>query len=120
MYSVQVDAMENELDAERVSGEETVHAGPFGDLPILILSHDPSVLPSNWPVSVSRDTAVVWNQMQEEAKGLSSQSERIIAKGSDHYIQNDRPDLVNREIGSFVTMIRNHQTFPNNRSTVKR
>jgi pimeloyl-ACP methyl ester carboxylesterase len=57
--------------------------------------------------------------MQEEAKGLSGQSRRIIAEGSDHYIQNDRPDLVNREVASFVAMIRNHQPFPNNRSTTE-
>lgn len=55
--------------------------------------------------------------MQEGAKGLSAQSMRIIAKGSDHYIQDDRPDLLNRETASFVAMIRNHRTFPNNRST---
>ena len=57
--------------------------------------------------------------MQEEAKGLSGQSGRIIAKGSEHYIQNDRPDLVNREIALFVAMIRNHQPFPDNRSTTE-
>ncbi|MGA7156371.1 MAG: alpha/beta hydrolase [Acidobacteriaceae bacterium] len=115
----QMDATENELDAVQASGEETLHAGPFGNLPILILSHDPTVLPPNWPAPLARANNVVWNQMQEEAKGLSTQSIRVIAKGSDHYIQNDRPDLVNRELADFVTMIRNHQTFPDNHSTVE-
>jgi pimeloyl-ACP methyl ester carboxylesterase len=115
----QMDAIENELDAERASREETIHAGPFGNLPILILSRDPNVLPSNWPAPVAKANSVVWNQMQEEAKGLSSQSRRIIAKGSDHYIQNDRSDLLNRELASFITMIRNHQPFPDNQSTTE-
>lgn len=115
----QIDATESELDAVQASGEETIHDGPFGELPILILSHDPNVLPPNWPASVAKANSVVWNQMQEEAKGLSGQSRRIIARGSDHYIQNDRPDLVNREIGSFLTMIRDHQTFANNHSTTE-
>jgi pimeloyl-ACP methyl ester carboxylesterase len=115
----QIDAMANELDAQRASGAETIHAGPFNDLPILILSRDPTVLPSNWPAAVSKANAVVWNQMQEEAKGLSAHSRRIIAKGSDHYIQNDRPDLVNREIGSFLEMIRNHQLFPDTGPTTE-
>jgi pimeloyl-ACP methyl ester carboxylesterase len=115
----QMDAIENELDAERASGEETIHAGSFGDLPILILSRDPTVLPSNWPASVAKANSVVWNQMQEEAKALSTQSIRIIATGSDHYIQNDRPDLVTREIAAFVAMIRKHQSFPDNHSTTK-
>jgi len=114
-----MDAMENELEAERASGEETIHTGPFGCLPVLILSRDPNVLAPNWPAAVSKANSIAWNQMQEEAKGLSSQSRRIIAKGSDHYIQNDRPDLVIREIASFVAMIRNHQSFADNRPTTE-
>jgi pimeloyl-ACP methyl ester carboxylesterase len=114
-----MNAIENELDAERTSGDETIHAGPFGDLPILILSRDPKVLPPNWPASVARENSVVWNQMQEEAKGLSEQTLRIIAKGSDHYIQNDRPDLVNGEITLFIAMIRRHEPFPNNHVTTE-
>lgn len=115
----QMDAMENELDAERASGEETIHAGPFGNLPVLILSRDPNVFAPNWPAAVSKANSIAWSQMQEEAKGLSGQSRRIIAKGSDHYIQNDRPELVNREIASFVTMIRKQQSFSDNRSTTE-
>lgn len=115
----QIDAIEQELDAEQASGEETVHAGPFGKLPVLILSRDPSVLPPNWPASVAKANAVVWSQMQEEAKNLSSNSRRIIAKGSGHYIQYDRPDLVNRQITSFIVMIRNHRLFADKHSTVE-
>ena len=115
----QMDAMENELDAERASGEETIHAGPFGNLPVLILSRDPNVLAPNWPAAVAKANSIAWSQMQEEAKGLSGQSRRIIAKDSDHYIQNDRPDLVNREIALFIAMIRNHQPFTDNRSTIE-
>ena len=113
----QMDAMENELDAERASGEETIHAGPFGNLPVLILSRDPNVLAPNWPAAVSTANSITWNQMQEEAKGLSGRSRRVIAKGSDHYLQNDRPDLVVREIVSFVGMIRGHQSLPDSGAT---
>ena len=114
-----MDAIERELDAQQASGQETIHAGPFGNLPVLILSRDPSVLASDWPAAVARANAVVWNQMQEEAKALSSDSLRIIAKGSGHYIQYDRPDLVNRQIASFVVMIRNHRSFAGNQSTLE-
>lgn len=115
----QMDAIEQELDAEQASGQETIHAGPFGNLPVLILSRDPSVLAPNWPASVAKSNAVVWNQMQEEAKGLSSDNRRIIAKRSGHYIQDDRPDLVNRQIASFIVMIRDHQSFSDNHSTLE-
>jgi pimeloyl-ACP methyl ester carboxylesterase len=115
----QVEAIERELDAERTSGEETVHVGPFGALPILILSRDPAVIPSSWPVAVGRGNALVWEQMQEEAKGLSSQSRRIVAKGSGHGIQNDRPELVNREVGKLVEQVREKRGFEGNKATVE-
>ncbi|MEN2792958.1 alpha/beta hydrolase [Sphingomonas oligophenolica] len=101
----QITAVEAELDSERLSGEETLHAGPFANLPILILSRDPAVLPSNWPKDVGKANATIWNRMQEEAKSLSPHSRRIIAKGSDHYIQIDRPDLLNKEVLAFMTDI---------------
>jgi pimeloyl-ACP methyl ester carboxylesterase len=116
----EVSAIENELDAEQASGEETLHAGPFDSLPILIFSRDPSVLASNWPVQVSKGNAIVWNQMQEEAKDLSSQSRRIIAKGSDHNIQLDRSDLLIKEVTNFVLRLRDRQNpIENNHSTVE-
>ena len=115
----QIDAVEQELDAEQASGQETIHAGPFGSLPVLILSRDPSVLAPNWPASVAKANAVVWDQMQEEAKALSSDSRRIIAKGSGHYIQDDRPDLVIRQIVSLIVMVRKHESFADNHSTVE-
>jgi pimeloyl-ACP methyl ester carboxylesterase len=104
----QISAIEGELDSERLSGEETVHAGPFASLPILILSRDPAVLPSNWPTDVAKANATVWNEMQEEAKSLSPHSRRLIARNSDHYIHVDRPDLLNKAVTEFVTDIRNH------------
>lgn len=115
----QIDAIEQELDAEQASGRETIRLGPFGSLPVLIFSRDPGVLAPNWPASVAKANAVVWDQMQEEAKALSSESRRIIAKGSGHYIQDDRPDLVNRQIASLIFMIRNHQSFVDNHSTIE-
>jgi len=102
----QFDALEAELDAVRQSGEETLAVGPFPNLPVLILSRDPASMPSNWPPEVARANSVVWNQMQEESKKLSPISRRIIAKGSDHYIHVDRPDLVNREVTGLIQALR--------------
>jgi hypothetical protein len=57
--------------------------------------------------------------MQEEAKGLSSQSCRIIAKGSGHAIQDDRTDLVNRKVAIFLDQVRQHREFADNHSTIE-
>lgn len=116
----QLSAIEGELDAERTSGEETLHAGPFGSLPILIFSRDPKELARNWPLQVSKDNSFAWNQMQEEAKDLSRQSYRIIAKGSGHYVQIDRADLVVKEVAAFAVRLREHQQpFENEHATVE-
>jgi pimeloyl-ACP methyl ester carboxylesterase len=85
------------------SGEETVHTGPYGTLPILIFSQDPAhTAAQGQPVAVVKE----WNQMQEDLKLLSTRSRRIIAKGSSHYIQGDRPDLIEREVPIFIEQIR--------------
>jgi pimeloyl-ACP methyl ester carboxylesterase len=104
----EITAVEGELDSERLSGEQTVHAGPFDSLPVLILSRDPAVLPSNWPAEVGRANSIRWNVMQEEAKSLSAHSRRIIVRNSDHDIQVDRPELLIKAVIGFLTDIRNH------------
>jgi hypothetical protein len=91
-------ALEREDDNFHQSGKETIHTGPFGDLPILIFSQD------NHPSGGEPRSKVdeIWDQMQEELKSLSTRSRRIIAKGSGHYVQVDRPDLLKfTDFGSY-------------------
>jgi pimeloyl-ACP methyl ester carboxylesterase len=85
------------------SGEQTVHTGPYGTLPILIFSQDPARAASE-----GEPTKMVkaWNQMQEDFKSLSTRSRRIIARGSSHYVQLDRAELVEREVRLFLEQIR--------------
>ena len=80
-----------------------MHTGPYGALPILIFSHDPAkAVLDGYPVEVEK----VANQMQDDLKKLSTRSSRIIAKNSEHYIQLDRPKLVEREVLLFIEQIR--------------
>ena len=85
------------------SGEETAHTGPYGALPILIFSQDTAVAASSGEPA---DLGNAWNQMQENLKDLSTRSRRIIAKGSGHYIQLNRPELIEREAQLFIQQIR--------------
>lgn len=96
-------AVARERESLDRSGEETMHTGDYGTLPILIFSQDPAhTATQGQPEAVARE----WNQMQEELKLLSTRSRRIIAKGSSHYIQGDRPDLIEREVPVFIEQIR--------------
>ncbi|HZV60274.1 MAG TPA: alpha/beta hydrolase [Candidatus Eremiobacteraceae bacterium] len=102
----QVTAMSKEHQSLRQSGNETVGTGPFGDVPILIFSQDPEPQQSESRTRGDVEFSKVWNEMQEELKHLSTRSRRIIATGSGHYIQVDRPDLLNAEVTNFIQQIR--------------
>lgn len=95
----------------RLSGEETIHTGPYGDLPVLIFSRDPELEKPNsgLPPKLALEEGVLWNEEQEELKGLSTRSRRIIAKGSGHPIQIERADLINREVATFIQQLRTNE-----------
>ena len=54
--------------------------------------------------------SVVWNSLHEELKELSTRARRIVAKRSSHYVQIDRPDLLNREVPLFIRQVRGEVT----------
>jgi pimeloyl-ACP methyl ester carboxylesterase len=97
------------------SGRQTVHTGPFGDLPILIFSQDfaPWISGSN-PSKEWVEVAKMFMRMQEDLKKLSTRSRRIIAKGSGHSIQYDRADLIEKEVPVFIEQIRGTAPQPAN------
>ncbi len=73
-------------------------------LPILILSR--------WTTDES------WNQKQECLKMISADSRRVIAAHSGHYIQVDRPVLLERQVRLFVEQVRGQSSaLPRPRST---
>jgi len=90
---------------------ETAQTGSYGDLPILVFSRDPSQpLPPQLPAPVTaaewRRANVIWDRLQQGLVKLSTRSHRIIAKGSGHYIQFDRPDVLNSAVPVFIQQIR--------------
>ena len=85
------------------SGTETVHTASFGDLPILVLSSDPAKALASHQQPLIVDA---WERMQGNLARLSTRGRRIIAKGSGHYIQLDRPDLIEKEVPLFIDQIR--------------
>jgi len=95
------------------SGDEVAQTGPYGALPILVLSED-TAKPGNEAMA---PFAAPWNQMQENLKKLSSRSRRIIAKNSSHYIQLDRADLIEKEVPVFIEEVRTGTPSPANGTT---
>jgi pimeloyl-ACP methyl ester carboxylesterase len=104
----QLTAIQAEVAGVPASGVETVHLGPFGDLPILIFSQDPDKPLQGLELSLAEahELSAVWNGMQEDIKKLSTRSRRIIANGSGHYVEVERAELVNREVENFLQVVR--------------
>jgi pimeloyl-ACP methyl ester carboxylesterase len=75
-------AFETELDGISESRDEVRNSGTLGDIPLIVISRDPS------------QSDQIWDQMQSELTLLSSRGTHIIAKGSGHFVQLDRPDVV--------------------------
>jgi pimeloyl-ACP methyl ester carboxylesterase len=100
-------AVQAEYDSFDASGLETVHTGPFGDMPILVMSQDTTMqFSSSNPTAREREFASVWNDLQENLKNLSTHGRRIIAQGSGHNITLERPDVIEREVPRFIEEIR--------------
>jgi pimeloyl-ACP methyl ester carboxylesterase len=99
-----------EMKAFPESAAQTSATGPLGDLPLAVLSHDPDKPMAELPADVAKPTNQAWDKMQEELSHLSSRGTRTIAKGSSHYVQIDRPEVVIEAVRSVVEQARAAQT----------
>lgn len=71
------------------SVEQDRTAGPFPNIPLIILSHGDANKGPRLPVSEE-----VWQESQRHLLSLSPRSEQVIAKKSGHNIHYDQPELV--------------------------
>ncbi|HVI09854.1 MAG TPA: alpha/beta hydrolase, partial [Candidatus Binatia bacterium] len=83
-----------EMDKFPESAKQAAGTGPFGGLPLSVLSEDPDIPQPDLPEELVKPVGMAWSEMQEELTHLSTRGTRIVAKNSGHYIQLDRPDLV--------------------------
>lgn len=95
-----------ELKSFPESAAQTAATGSLGDMPLAVLSHDPDKPSAELPADVAKPTNDAWEKMQEELAHLSTRGTQTVAKGSSHYIQNDRPDLVIGAVREVVTRAR--------------
>ena len=92
-----------EMKAFSQSAAETAATGPLGDMPLAVLSHDPDKPSTDLSPDLAKPTNDAWEKMQEELAHLSTRGTQTIARGSSHYIQIDRPDVVIEAVHSVVT-----------------
>jgi len=82
---------------------------PLDHLPLLVLSQGKPP-EADEAFGITRELAerqrAVWNGLQGELTALSSRGHRVIAAKSGHVIQFDEPELLIREVDSFVRTLR--------------
>jgi len=100
------------------NGPIAATTGPFNDMPLVVLSHDPEVGGGSFFSPADAPEAEhVWTEMQDELRGLSSRGKRIIARGSRHCVQCYRPDLVVAAVQEIVDDARGTVPFQADRET---
>ncbi|MCP5181860.1 MAG: alpha/beta hydrolase [Pseudomonadales bacterium] len=81
----------------------------LGDLPLLVISQGKPA-EANPMAGISLELARaqrdVWDALQEELTGLSTNGRRVIADSSGHVVQFEQPDLLAREVTAFVKSLR--------------
>ena len=91
-----VRAREAEVQAIGASEDEARHTRSLDSMPLVVVSRDPEkgAAPGLIPTGVSQRFEHQWVQMQKELGRLSANGSRVVATGSTHYVQIDRPDVV--------------------------
>jgi pimeloyl-ACP methyl ester carboxylesterase len=107
----QLDAYVREDRALADSQKEGSRTGPFGSLPVLILSQDTKRPIPTFLAKRITEKDWLWygtahDQEQMAYLQLSTRSRRVIATGSGHYIHYDRPDVVIQETTNLIKQLR--------------
>jgi pimeloyl-ACP methyl ester carboxylesterase len=85
-------AVRAEAAAQRENSAQVRALASLGNLPPVVLSHDPDKV--RFPVNLSEPVNREWGKMQEELAQLSSNGSHLVVKGSGHDIQIDKPEAV--------------------------
>jgi pimeloyl-ACP methyl ester carboxylesterase len=101
-----------EIKAFRESAAQAASTGSLGDMLLAVLSHDPDKRLADLSPDVAKPVNEAWETMQEELARLSTRGTQTIAKGSSHYIQIDRPEIVIDAVRNVVNQTRAPQPAP--------
>lgn len=101
-----------ELEMTGESASEVGAAGDLGDMALIVISHDTSQRRPDLPEELDRTRNQVWAQMQEELSHLSTNGTLVIAKGSGHDVQNQRPEIVIEAVHNVVMRAREKSASP--------
>ena len=94
----------------QISNEQVRSAQPLGDLPLVVISRSPSN--REWqgmptlPAEINSTLFQIWQDLQNELAGLSSNSTHLFASHAGHMIPTEEPELVIQSIRKLVNDVR--------------
>jgi pimeloyl-ACP methyl ester carboxylesterase len=93
-------AQMDEIKSFALSAAEVGAAGPFPNVPLVVLSHGRHI----WPAGPHGDRMeAIWRELQRSLSSLAPRSHHIVAERSGHNIHLDQPELV---VGAVETIVR--------------
>ena len=98
--------------------KEAARLTGFGNVPLLIISQDPDRRREEMTANAIAQLPV-WAREQEISKALSPLSWRVIARGSGHMVQQERPDVVVAEMTQLIRYLRGGPAPPFGTTAVK-
>ena len=101
-----------EQDDFELSADEVAKLPCCANLPILIISQDPDRPKSGWNAQAIAANPI-WAALQEQLKGLSPRSRRIIARLSGHHVMVYRPDVI---ISGVRALLADYRRTPSDQS----
>jgi pimeloyl-ACP methyl ester carboxylesterase len=94
---------------QAIHAELAAASTSLGDLPLVVLSHGQPMAMPGLAEQVNQVNQQLWQQLQAELAGLSSRGRLVVAEGSGHYVQLERPQLVIDAIAEVVAAARTNQ-----------
>jgi pimeloyl-ACP methyl ester carboxylesterase len=85
---------------------EFYEAGSLGDLPLVVLTAMNKQRADDFPSDLNTKFNQIWLELQKELAQLSSNSTHIVSQESEHYIQEEQPDLVIDAILQVINEVR--------------
>jgi pimeloyl-ACP methyl ester carboxylesterase len=94
----------DELAASAESDQQLAAAGALGDVPLTVIRHGRPDLFAQMPPEQAAQAERVWQDLQAQLAGLSSNSQLLVAEHSGHAIQIGQPELVIESIRALVSV----------------
>lgn len=84
------------------SDKQAAETGPFGDLPLIVISHEIPDLFASLPPGEKEAAEEIWQTGQMDLTDLSTNTQFFIAEGSGHNISVENPGIIIEAVRSMI------------------